>query len=488
MTVRFKEKHPNGFKLLLFSELWERFAFYSLQSILILFMSRALGFSDDEAFLLFACFQALLLLTPVIGGYVADKYLGIKQSIYVGGVLFFLGYLSLVFPFLWTFYLGLSIVAVANGFFKPNMMTILGELYSGPKDHRREAGYTLFYMGMNIGATLPPIFIGMLVSKINWESGFLTAVVGIVIALGVFYLGRRQIERIGHIPVESMYHKPSLRKKFLAYFAMWTLVGIVLIDFLLHFPHCADYLVIILSLIVLGVVFFFLASEPREKRLRMTAALILTLISGGFWIFYAQESTSMVLFASRNLDLEILGIPLNPEGVLFFAPFFIIILSPLISKMWLYLEHREKDPSTPTKFAMGILLMSLGFLVLWIGAGYFEQLGVVDSWWIAISYFFQAFGEVLLAPVGLAMITVLAPHEHLGMMMGVWFLIQASAFTIGGELSRIASVFPETTLVESANIYSKAFFLYFILCLALAVVAFLFIPFLKKLMHASQNL
>jgi POT family proton-dependent oligopeptide transporter len=422
----------------------------------------------------------------VVGGYFADKYLGIKQSIYWGASLFIIGYLLMSLPQQRAFYLGLSFLCIGNGFFKPNIMNILGQLYSGPEDHRRNSGFTLFYMSINMGALLPPLFLGPLVKAFNWEAGFMLALFGMIFSFVIVFLGRMQLKRYGNIPLGSQYRTKGKRKNFLWLFGGGLVVCIALLDLLLRFARQVDYLVIGISIIFLGVVFYYLSQEPKIKRMRMTAALILTLISGGFWMFYAQGSSLLVLFAKRSMEMRVFGLPLNPEIILFFTPFFIIILCPFLSKLWLYLAHRAKDPSTPVKFALGIFLMAAAYFVLALSVSLFRGSSTVSVGWIGLSYLFQAVGELLISPVGLAMITVLSPKEHLGLMMGIWFLIQAAAFALSGELGSVAAITSDMSNQQVALVYSKAFFFYACLCFALALVALFCIPLLKKLMRSTN--
>lgn len=486
MTLEFEEKQPKGFGLIFFSELWERFAFYALQTLLILYMTEQLDFTDRKSFLLFGAYSALLYLATVAGGYLSDKYIGMKRAIYSGGILFFIGYSLLALPSTMAFFSGLSVIIVANGLFKPSMMTFLGEMYPSIADPRRDAGYTLFYMGMNIGAMIPPLFLGFIVVNLGWNWGFGTAAVAMIISLVIFYGGRARIEEFGNLPFNSVCHDPNKNGLFWFLFVIGVALAIAMMAFVLHMPEYINLFFIIASILCLIAVFYFLYKETRIKQLKMLAALALTLISGGFWIFYTQAATSMVLFAKRNMEQELFGFPFNPETILFCTPFFIIILSPLLSKFWLSLAHREKTPSTPTKFAWGILLMSVGYLILGTGTSYYHVDYVVSSGWVVSSYFFQALGELFLSPVGLAMITILSPHKHVGLMMGFWFLIQGAASIIGIYLASFAAVLPEYTRATSLAIYGRAFLIYFWLSFSLAVVAFICIPFINKLMQPTK--
>lgn len=467
--------HPKGLYPLFFTELWERFGFYTIQTILILYLTKNLGWDDAKSDLLFGAFGSLLYLTPVIGGYLADRFIGFKQSIGIGGVFLILGYAIMAIPSEKTLFLGMGFVVVGMGLFKPNISSMVGELYER-NDPRREAGFTIFYMGINIGSLLPSLFAGYLVNHYGWNTAFLAAACGLVLGLAIFYRSRTLLQDVGKIP-----HARSPKTIFYVFLATGIATFIALIQLLFQFPKETSIILVIASLvIVVAVLFSLFKSTPIEKK-RLGACLILITISVGFWALYTQTWTSMMLFANRNMDLRFFGMPINAEFTQFFNPFFILALSPFLSKLWLKLDSRGKNPSTPMKFSMGLLFMSLGFLVLGLGIRLFNQEGIASPWWIVLSYLLQTTGELMLSPIGLAMITKLSPKHLVGMMMGVWFLSLSAAFAIGGGLAAWASVPKTATVIESLSIYSEAFINFGTLAGLLTVVSFLLTPFIKRL-------
>ena len=480
-----QDKQPRGLYLLFFTELWERFGFYTLQTIIILYMTKALLLTDSKAYLLYGAFSSMLYLTPVIGGYVADKYLGFQRSIMIGGVLLTIGYLITAVPGNAFFFLGLSVIIVANGLFKPNVSSILGDLYR-PGDPRRDGGFTLFYMGINIGSLLPPLFTGYLVNHYGWHSGFLVAAFGMAIGLVTFIFGRSRLRSCGALPPMSPLHDSKEALSFYALFYLIVLLAIGAMMFLFHFPGETDLLLAVASIAILLVVIYFLLKEKPSQRNKMIACLILILISVGFWAVYNQTFTSLMLYADRNMNKEFLGFTIDAEFTQFFNPFFIVLFSPILSRLWISLSRKKSNPSTPTKFSYGVLFMALGFFFLGFGGTYFGQNGETSSYWLVGSYLLQTIGELLLSPIGLSMITTLSPKHLVGMMMGVWFLTQAAAFAIGGGLATLASVPAKTTAENALAIYDKAFFIYGALALALAIISFILIPYLKKLIHGSK--
>jgi POT family proton-dependent oligopeptide transporter len=440
-----------------------------------------MGLSDDQAFLLYGTFGSMIYLTPVIGGYLADRFMGFRQAIVLGGFLFVIGYAIMAIPSPQALFLGMSIVIIANGFFKTNVSSMVGELYAHD-DPRRDGGFTIFYMGINIGSVLPPLFAGPLVDHYGWNWGFLAAAIGLVIGMIIFFSSKKLLARGGEIPAISSLHRNAARKTLfysLLGIGILCLLGILHVLFL--FPHTTDRVLIFVSILVLVGILFFLFRERKEQRRKLLACIILILITIGFWAIYTQTFTSLMLFADRNMSKHWLGIPIDAEFTQFFNPFFIILLSPIMSRFWLWLDARGQNPSTPAKFTYGFFFLALGFLFLAGGTRYFNHGGISSPWWLVGSYFLQTIGELLLSPIGLAMITRLAPHHLVGMMMGVWFLTQSAAFAIGGALATWSSAPKEAGPMQTIAVYSNAFFYFGLLSLAFGFVSYLLIPYIKNL-------
>jgi len=476
---------PKALFLLCFTEVWERFGFYMVQAILILYMTKGLLYTDVKADLLYGTYGSMLYLTPVLGGYIADRFIGYKQSVLLGGTLLMVGYAVMAIPDSRALFLGLSIMAIANGFFKPNVSTMVGELY-GIDDPRRDGGFTLFYMGINIGAVIPPIFAGALVAHFNWGAGFWAASAGMLVALFTFLSGKQLLNRLGDIPSISPL-LPSKKALFYSLLLLGVIFAVGLLQILFLFPEESDFILIGASIVIIGSILFFLFKERQEARRKLIACLILILISVGFWAIYNQTFTSLVLFSDRNLAKNFLGMTLNAEASLFFNPFFIILLSPFMSWFWIYLEGKEMNPSTPIKFTLGILFMSLGFFFLWVGTHFFTTGAETSPWWLVGSYFLQTIGELLLSPIGLSMVTRLAPRHLTGMIMGVWFLTQSAAFAIGGGLATLCSIGNNISAEASLAIYSHAFLMYGLIALMLAVISLALSPYLKRLIGAPPG-
>lgn len=480
-------RQPKGLYTLFFTELWERFGFYMVSTILVLYLSKGLSYSDTSAYLLYGAFSSMLYLMPVMGGFIADKFIGFRQSIAIGGFLFLVGYALMSIPNERLLFIGLSIVIIGNGFFKPNVSSMVGDLYE-PGDARRDGGFTLFYMGINIGALLPPIFAGALVAAYTWGSGFLVSSLGMVISLITFALGRKRCGDAGAVPRSSPILKSSgFKITFYFLLALGIFVVISILHLLLYHPKEANVILVAASLGIIAAVLFFLFKELPEQRRKMIACLILIVLSVGFWAIYIQTFTSLMLFADRNTVHELLGFKIDTEFTQFYNPFFIIVLSPFLSWLWVRLEEKGQNPSTPLKFSIGILCMAIGFLVLGSGIAAFNVDGIASPWWLILSYLIQTIGELLISPIGLAMVTRLAPKHLVGMMMGVWFLTTAAAFAIGGGLATLSDVPKDATEVASLHIYSHAFYIYGGISLVLALISFSLIPFLKRLIGIANG-
>jgi len=473
-----KEAQPKGLYLLFFTELWERFGFYTLQTIIILYMTKALLMQDAEANLLYAAFSALLYLTPTIGGYLADRHLGFQRAISIGGILFISAYLLCALSNERFFFLGLGLLIVANGFFKPTVSSIVGELYK-ENDARREGGFTIFYMGINVGALIPPLIAGGLVAKYGWHAGFLLAAFGMLLGQLTFQFGRKRLGEAGLHPKYQT--KTKLGFLFYSLLCLGIVVCVGLCQIAFHYPKMTAYLIEIAGVVIVVIVLLQLLKLPLKERKKMFAALLLIIISIAFWSLYNQAFTSLMLFADRNMEKQFLGMPFTAEATQFFNPFFIIALSPLLSRLWIKMDKHTLNPSIQLKFFFGVFFMSAGFFLLAFGATYFSHLGMTAPGWLGASYLLQTMGELLISPIGLAMITVLCPKKMVGMMMGVWFFAQAMSFTIGGFLANIAAV-PQTLSVEaSLAIYSHAFTTYGIIALVMSVFSLALLPLIYKM-------
>ncbi len=440
--------HPRGLSTLFFTEMWERFSYYGMRAILILFMTASiekggLGFPTSKAGAIYGFYTAMVYLLSLPGGWLADRITGQRKTVLLGGAIIALGHFAMAFPSLQTFYLGLALIVFGTGMLKPNVSTMVGQLYS-KNDARRDAGFSIFYMGINLGAFISPLVCGYLGENINWHYGFGAAGVGmtcglIQYALGEKYLGKAGLERSGTAADFQL-----LRRVLIG-------TGVVVIaalaaSFAGLFTFSAEGLAngFGLVLAVIMVVFFvwLLTAKgytPRERK-AFWAILVLFIASSLFWSVYEQAGSTLNLFAERNTNLHQWDYPL---WGLFRASYyqsvnslFIISLAPAFAWLWLKLGRRE--PSSTAKFAWGLVLVGLSFAILVPVAGGTN----VSPWWLVLTYLLQTMGELCLSPVGLSATTKLAPARIAGLMMGVFFASIAVGNYIGGQLAAVYESFP----------------------------------------------
>lgn len=294
-------KQPPGLYLLAMTELWERFGFYSMQTIAVLYMTKGLYFSDHHAYMIYATFGSILYLTPVAGGYVADHYIGFQRAIMIGGSLLGIGYLTVAVPDAHIFFLGMGILVVANGLFKPNVSSIVGELYN-KNDPRRDGGFTIFYMGINIGSLIPPLFIGWMIKTYGWHSGFILSACGMVISLLTFHYAKSKLGLRGALPKHSLLQriKKLSRGEFYTIFYFMIVVLALLSFGLFYIPELTNLVLLIGSIIIISLLTIIIFRQPKSDRYRMLAAIMLIIISIGFWALYNQTFTSLMLFARAD--------------------------------------------------------------------------------------------------------------------------------------------------------------------------------------------
>ncbi len=400
--------HPRGLSTLFFIEMWERFSYYGMRAFLILYMvappaSGGLGFSDVDAASIYGTYTGSVWGVAILGGIVADRFLGQYRAVLVGGIVIALGHFTLAFEALPAFYTGLALIVIGTGLLKPNVSTLVGALYEAG-DRRRDAGFSIFYMGINSGAFFGPIIAGYLAQRVDWHAGFAAAGFGMAIGLLQYWFGRQRLEpglaRIAaQGPAAPAVTQPSERVRFSA--DDWKRIGAI-------------------------VIFFLFASL--------------------FWGAYEQAGSTLNLFADRYTRLSIGGFSFPSSWFQSVQPIFVILLAPVFAWLWLRLGDRE--PSSPAKLALGLFFAGLAFLVL-VPAGSAAQsaAGVrVSPWWLIWAYFITELGELCVSPVGLSLVTKLSPVRIVGLMMGVWFLSNSFGNKLAGWAAGFFSSTPLPTL------------------------------------------
>ncbi len=481
--------HPPGLATLFFTEMWERFSYYGGRAMLILYMTAAvvsdnpgLGLTVVEAGALYGLYTAVVYMTNLPGGWIADKFIGARNAVFYGGVIIALGNLCLAAPFgLPSFYSGLGLIAIGTGLLKPNVSTMVGSLY-GQGDARRDSAFSIFYMGINLGAFLAPLIAGYFGQNVNWRSGFLVVAIGMTLGLIQYKIGAKHLGDAGKLEKSADPEVHAKQKKSLQNGMLGLLAGVVIL-LAVHFTGIMPLTVVsvsdlvgILLLIVPVVYFGFLFTkggfDDAEKK-RIVAIIIFYLAAALFWSAFEQAGSTLTLFADRNTNNSFLGHSFPSTWWQSINALFIIGLSGVFAWLWLKLHSMKMEPSTPMKFVIGLLLVGVGFLILVPAAILIEKTGNrVGIHWLLMLYFIHTVGELFLSPVGLSAMTKLAPTRIVGQMMGIWFLGAATGNFIGGRVGGMFESFP----------LKNIFLAIFIFSLVASLIMFLLVPWMKRLM------
>lgn len=470
-----KRHHPKALPYLFLTEMWERFGFYVSQGLLVLYMSEYYGFSDNTSYTISGIFSGLVYISPFIGGFLADKLLGFKTAIIWGGLFLILGYALLsLSTTTFLFYPALATIIIGNGFLKPNVSSLLGTQYT-PEDPRRDSGFTIFYIGINIGAALSGVS-GYIRNAFGWHMAFVLASIGMFIGLIVFFSGLKHI-------IDTQKPMPINRKfKFQLFF--YCVLAIIGISFLLKIYALANWLLPSAGVILLVFLIILTVQQNAEYRKRMLVLNTLIISSIIFWMLFLQLFNSANLYIDRLVDKTLFGIHLTTTVFYASESVFIILLGPLFAWAWHQLGRRQKNPSPVTKFVLGILFAGFGFLVLGFSTLFPNSENLINPLWIFFSYLLITIGELLLSPIGLSAVTLLAPTHLIGMMMGIWFVATGFGGLFAGWIAKLSSV-PSTTatVAEKLAIYQNAFFDYAYLAFFIAIVLFFVQLSIKRMLR-----
>jgi POT family proton-dependent oligopeptide transporter len=482
--------HPRPLWMLFMTEFWERFAFYSVSWALALYIVAQFYHGDASgqawASKIYGAYTALIYATGIFGGYIADKLIGYQRSILLGALVMSVGLFTIMLPSQQAMLYGLAMVVVGDGLFKPNISSMVGQLY-GPKDERRDRGFTLFYMGINGGAFVAPLLTGWLASYFtdtplqqNYRLVFAAAGVGMVLSLLWFWFGRRGLRGVGR-PAPGA----SSRLR-----VLWVFVGVVVavpVVYLLLSKIGAIGLQWLLGLLFIGVATMLIVEAVRHDTVqvqRVIAMLIIFAFNLLFWMFYFQLGTSFNFLAENMVDRKMFGGWEFPVGWFqSVSPLAIIVLAPLVSLVWAFLAKRHKEPSIPRKFGLGLIFNGLGFLVLMYALSRLIDLhGLIPVWPLTACYVLQTVGELCLSPIGLSMVTKLAPPRLVGLAMGGWFL----SLAVGGNLSGLlAGHISGENGMTAASALSGFTFSFWLLAGA-GVLLLLVSPLINRLMHGVK--
>ncbi|MCG5643739.1 oligopeptide:H+ symporter [Flavobacteriaceae bacterium LSUCC0859] len=491
--------HPQGLFYLFFAELWERFSFYGMRALLTLYMVNkifeALSTRDVAAAAVYASYGSLVYASTVIGGKISDTILGLRRSIFLGGILMSLGHFVLAIDSSMAFFLALGLIVVGNGFFKPNISTFVGSLYKDG-DVRKDSGFTIFYMGINIGGWVAPLLCGWLAATYGWHYGFGLAGFGMLLGLAFFWNGiKRQVfGQAGLPPSQAVIDKPLLGVPqgilipILA-FVCAPLVALMLASYepiangstIFGDQNLVNVIFKAIGVVILIYLAKVLYDATLEERKKLFVAILISFFMTIFWGFHELSGSVITLFAARNVDLSFMDAAQTNS----LNSMFIIILAIPISLMWAYLAKTKRNPRTPYKFGLGLVFAGLSFYVLSISGLQANEEGLVPFSYLLVMYFLLSIGELFMSPVGLSKITDLSPKRIVAFMMGIWFLSSAYAFQVVGFISKELAVDSDNANVgglETLSIYTEGFELIAMYSLGAGVFVLLSSPFIKKLM------
>ncbi len=495
MTAISKEEwfgHPKGLFILFMTEMWERFTFYGMRALLILFMTSQMQFEDTKANLTYGAYQAFVYTMPVWGGWLADKLIGQRISIMWGGIMMAIGNFTLAIPGDTAFFLGLGMIIMGNGYFKPNISTMVGDLYA-EHDERRDSGFSIFYMGINVGATLGGLICGYVGQTINWHLGFALAGFFMLLGLIVFKKGHHTLGNIGLPPENS-----QLNKKVLGFLSLkngiliLSIIMVPVFAFLLVNYKMINYIINPIGIVMLLYVIYFGLKEGSVAFGRLMVALVLIFFSMLFWAFYEQGGGSLNLYAARNVNMNFFGLHLSSAAVNnSINGAMVVILSPVFGWLWVKLSKMNANPNSLVKFGLGLVQLGLGFYMFVLGAKTADN-GMVNLFWFAAGYFFMTTGELCLSPIGLSAITKLSPPKMVGLMMGMWFLASAFGQYLAGIIGTMMAIPAESetgaklSAIESLPIYTGIFNQITMVSIGSGILLLILYPFLRRFMHGVK--
>ncbi len=487
--------HPQGLMTLFFSEMWERFCYYGMRVLLTLYLVKSLMKGDAEASLIYGAYTGLVYAAPILGGKMADKYLGYRYAVILGAILMAIGEFLILEGSEMFLMIGMGALIVGNGYFKANISTIVGKLYED-NDPRRDSGFTIFYIGINIGALLATTVVAYVGETYGFDKGFGLAGIGMLLGTFIFWSGRKNYAAAAGLnPTEA-----GLKKAI----GPLNMVQVISIGSLLLIPLC--YVLVlqnqVLDYILLGLFIYtsyaMISAGAKEDQTsdkpiwkdRMIALIIFMVINITFWACFEQAGTSLTLFADRNVDREIMGWIMPASMTQFFNPFFIITFGSIFSIMWVKLSAIGKNPSIPMKFALGILQLAAGFLITKVGMMFVDDAFQVPLLTLFFLYMLHTTGELFLSPIGLSMVTKLSPKSMAGTAMGAWFLSFAIANYVGGKIASLTGGHGDSgealSAAEGLDKYIGVFSTIGLVLVGISILIMIANKPLKKLMHGVE--
>lgn len=486
---------PKALYVLAFAELWERFSYYGLRALLIFYLTSELGFSDVSAYGIYGMYFALASASSVAGGYLADRYLGNRQAIYLGGIFIMAGHLFLLlFNDQELLNFGLAFIIAGTGFFKPNITSLVGQYYQ-PNDPRRDGGFTIFYMGINLGAFLAPFACGYIGRKYGWHYGFSISGIGILLGLLALYFNRRVLGTAGLNPGQVRLTPPRFfNLSSYQIIILGTLLSIPVFAWCIHNHALIGNFLPYFGLFTLGALIMVAVRCIGEERKAMFTLILMMPFFVAFWTSFEQAGASINLFIERHVDRNFMGYEIETAWFLSLTPFLILILGPVFSLLWGQLGRRHRELTTPLKFAAAFFQISFGFWLLKLGVTEGGDTFTTSMIWVILFYGLRTTGELCISPIALSMVTKLAPQRFTSFMMGVFFLSLAFANFTAQQVAQYFTTASQglkavTALQDKATSFStfgQIFEFLMYLPLISGIIMVMVSPFLKKVFEKHR--
>lgn len=480
--------HPPGLYWLFFAEMWERFCYYGMRALLVLYLTKTLMVADKETFAIYGAYTALVYAVTVLGGKLADSLLGYRIAVILGGFLMAIGEFMILGGGEFWLLMGMAVIITGNGFFKANISSIVGRLYEDG-DPRRDSGFTIFYIGINLGAFLATTVVAEVGAKFGYLYGFGLAGIGMLIGAVVFIFGQKHYQGHGYPPNKDRLMKAAFGPlSRLHIVILGTLATIPLFYFLLTNSEVVGYLLAATAIYVLYLLISAGIKGGKVLRDRMLILILLMFFNIVFWACFEQAGSSLTLFADRNIDRVVFGYTIGAATTQFFNPLYILIFGSIFSVMWVKLSKIGKNPNIPMKFGLGIVQLGLGYLVVWLMSGFVSPEYTLPLATLVFLYMLHTTGELFLSPIGLSMVTKLAPKHMTGMVMGAWFLSIAGANYVAAILAQLTGAEhgadgAEATAQQSLTQYVDIYTQMGLITVGIGLILVIFSKPLNKLMH-----